>query len=92
MNLEKEIIMKAARDIYQGGNLENYLEHASKKSLKPFSKKVQDRFLKNLEKEHPGKNFIIGQASLMKANLAQKILNVLKGESISKEGRVSCSA
>ena len=79
MNLEKNIVMRAAREIYQGENLENYLEQASKKALKPFSKKVQDRFLTNLEKEHPGKNFIIGQASLMKANLAKKILKVLKG-------------
>jgi len=79
MQIEKEIVMRAAREIYCGGNLENYLEQASKKSLKPFSKKVQDRFLTKLEKEQPGKNFIIGQASLMKANLAQKILYVLKG-------------
>ena len=79
MNLEKNIVMRAAREIYQGENLENYLEQASKKALKPFSKKVKDRFLTNLEKEHPGKNFIIGQALLMKANLAKKILKVLKG-------------
>ena len=79
MNLEKNIVMRAAREIYQGENLENYLEQASKKALKPFSKKVKDRFLTNLEKEHPGKNFILGQASLMKANLAKKILKVLKG-------------
>ena len=80
MKIEKEIVMRAAREIYQGENLEIYLEQASKKSLKPFGNKVQDRFLTNLEKEHPGKNFVIGKASVVKANLARKIVNVLKGK------------
>jgi len=79
MKQEKEIVMKAARECYSGKDLENYLSKRTSRDLKTFAKKVQERFLANLEKEHPGKNFIIGEPSLLKANIAKKIICVLKG-------------
>ena len=79
MKQEKEIVMKAARECYRGDNLEKYLSKLTTKDMKTFAKKVQERFLANLEKDHPGKNFIIGQPSKLKANVAKKIACVLKG-------------
>ena len=79
MKQEREIIMKAARECYSGEDLEKYLSKRTSRDLKAFAKKVQERFLANLEKEHPGKNFIIGQPSKLKANIAKKIACVLKG-------------
>ena len=79
MMQEKEGIIKAARECYSGEDLEKYLSKRTSRDLKTFDKKVQERFLANLEKEHPGKNFIIGEPSLLKANLAKKIACVLKG-------------
>ena len=79
MKQEKEIVMKAARECYGGENLEKYLSKISTRDLKAFAKKVQEHFMANLEKEHPGKNFIIGEPSLLKANVAKKIAHVLKG-------------
>ena len=79
MKQEREIVMKAARECYGGENLEKYLSKISTRDLKAFAKKVQEHFMTNLEKEHPGKNFIIGQPSLLKTNISQKIASVLKG-------------
>ena len=79
MKQEREIVMKAARECYRGDNLEKFLSKVTTKDMKSFAKKVQERFLANLEKEHPGKNFIIGQPSLLKANVTKKIVCVLKG-------------
>ena len=79
MKQEKKIIMKAARECYRGDNLEKYLSKLATRDMKIFAKKVQERFLANLEKDHPGKNFMIGKPSLLKANVAQKIALVLKG-------------
>ena len=79
MKQEKESVMKAARECYKGDNLEKFLSQISTRDLKAFAKKVQERLLANLEKDHPGKNFIIGQPSLLKANVAKKIGSVLKG-------------
>ena len=79
MKQEKEIVMKAARECYGGENLEKYLWQISTRDMKTFAKKVQKHFMANLEKEHPGKNFIIGEPSLLKANVAKKIAHVLKG-------------
>ena len=79
MKQEKETVMKAARECYRGENLEQYLSKLSTRDMKTFAKKVQERFLANLEKEHPGKNFIIGKPSVLKGNVAKKIACVLKG-------------
>ena len=79
MKQEREIVMKAARECYSGENLEKYLWQTSATKMKTFVKKVQEHFMANLEKEHPGKNFIIGEPSLLKANVAKKIACVLKG-------------
>ena len=79
MKIEKDIVMRAARECYSGEDLEKYLSKRTSRDLKTFAKKIQERFLANLEKEHPGKNFIIGEPSLLKANLAKKIACVLKG-------------
>ena len=79
MKQEREIVMKAARECYSGEDLEKYLSKRTSRELKTFAKKVSECFLVNLEKEHPGKNFMIGKPSLLKANVAQKIAWVLKG-------------
>ena len=79
MKQERENVMKAARECYSGQDLEKYLAKKTSRDMKTFAKKVQGRFLANLEKGHPGKNFVIGQPSLVKANIAQKIESVLKG-------------
>ena len=79
MKQEREIVLKAARECYRGDNLEKFLSKVTTRDLKSFAKKVQERFLANLEKDHPGKNFIIGQPSLLKANVTKKIVSVLKG-------------
>ena len=79
MKQEREIVMKAARESYRGEDLEKFLSQISTRDLKAFAKKVQEQFLANLERDHPGKNFIIGQPSLLKANVAKKIGSVLKG-------------
>ena len=79
MKQERDIVMKAARECYKGENLEKYLSQISTRDMKTFAKKVQEYFMANLEKEHPGKNFIIGKPSLLKANVSQKIASVLKG-------------
>ena len=79
MKQEREIVLKAARECYRGDNLEKFLSKVTTKDMKSFAKKVQERFLANLEKDHPGKNFIIGQPSLLKANVTKKIVSVLKG-------------
>ena len=79
MKQERVTVMKAAREIYEGENLENYLKTISKKEMQYFCKKVRDQFLKNLEKDHPGKNFVIGKPSVTRANIANRISSVLKG-------------
>ena len=79
MKQERDIILKAARECYRGNNLEKFLSKVTTRDMKSFAKKVQERFLANLEKDHPGKNFIIGQPSLLKANVTKKIVSVLKG-------------
>ena len=79
MKQEIEIVMKAARECYSGEDLEKHLSKLTTAKMKTFAKKVQERFLANLEKDHPGKNFIIGQPSKLKANVAKKIACVLKG-------------
>ena len=78
MKIEKEIVMKAAREIYEG-DLEAKLRKASKQALKPFCQKVLERLLANLEKENPGKHFLIGKESRTKKDLADKIGCILKG-------------
>ena len=80
MKLEREIVMKAARECYSGEDLEKYLSKRTSRDMNNFAKKVQERFLAILEKDHPGKNFIIGKPSKLKANVAQKIARVLKGQ------------
>ena len=79
MKQERESVMRAARECYSGEDLEKYLSKFTTTKMKTFAKKVQERFLANLEKEHPGKNFIIGKPSVLKANVAKKIACVLKG-------------
>ena len=79
MKQERENVMKAARECYSGQDLEKYLAKRTSRDMKTFAKKVQEYFMANLEKEHPGKNFIIGKPSLLKANVSQKIASVLKG-------------
>ena len=79
MKQEREIVLKAARECYRGDNLEKFLSKVTTRDMKSFAKKVQERFLANLENDHPGKNFIIGQPSLLKANVTKKIVSVLKG-------------
>ena len=79
MKIEKEIVMRAARECYSGEDLEKHLSKLTTSKMKNFAKKVQERFLANLEKDHPGKNFIIGKSSMLKANVAKKIGCVLKG-------------
>ena len=81
MKIEKEIVMKAARECYKGENLENYLQQVSKDMLKSLCKQIQEYILKDLEKENPGKNFIIGKPSLLKSTMIRSIGYVLKGES-----------
>ena len=78
MKIEREIVMKAARESYDGV-LETYLSKGSKQRLKPFFKKVQVRLLENLERENPGKSFIIGDESMTKSHMAEKIGSILKG-------------
>ena len=80
MKLERTSVMKAAREKYEGENLEIYVSKLTAKRMTSFCKKVYDQFLANLEKEHPGKNFIIGEASLFKSHITKKIESVLKGE------------
>ena len=82
MKIERETIMKAARETYDG-DLEKYLSTISKQRLTNFRKKVQERFFENLEREHPGKNFVMGKQSLFKANLNKKVGSVLKGKGFS---------
>ena len=83
MKQERISVMKAAREKYaeknNGEDLEIYLSKLSAKQMTSFSRKVQEQFLTNLEKEHPGKNFVIGKVSLFKANLRKSIESVLKG-------------
>ena len=79
MQVEKEIVMKVSREIYEGQNLEKYLEQASKKKIQSFAKKVTDKLLAYLEREHSGKNFLVGDASRARGNIGQKIECVLKG-------------
>ena len=79
MEFNRAQIVAVAKEIYEGENLEIYLKQISKTKILPFSRKVQDRFLANLKREHSGKNFVIGQESLLKANLAKKIGAMLKG-------------
>ena len=78
MKIEKEIVMKAAREIYEG-DLEAKLKKASKQALKPFCQKVLVRLLAILEKENPGKHFLVGKESRTKNHLAEKIGCILKG-------------
>jgi len=78
MKIEREIVLKAARESFDG-DLETHLRKGSKQRLKPFFKKVQAHLLANLEKENPGKTFAIGDESRMKSDLADKIGCVLKG-------------
>ena len=80
MKIEREIVMKAARECYEGENLENYLEQISKKKMETFSKRVNEKFLANLERDHPGKNFLVQKASRTKGNIRKKIEKVLKGK------------
>ena len=79
MKIEREIVMKAARECYEGENLEKYLKHISKEKIKTFAKKVNKKFLKYLEKEHPGKNFLVGKTSRTEDNIKAKVEKVLKG-------------
>ena len=79
MKIEREIVMTAARESYKGENLEKYLDQISMKEMGSFAKKVTEKFLENLERQHSGKNFLVGKASRTKGNIKKKIEKVLKG-------------